>query len=92
MPSNYLAIALGLCILFSSIEAGCHRTFKGREHLHPNVYQLPDPTSEQIHEMKKMPKSLDWCEKGFCTPSWNQHIPQYCGSCFAHGNAVSVYI
>ncbi|ETV95724.1 hypothetical protein H310_10798 [Aphanomyces invadans] len=25
-----------------------------------------------------------------CTPSWNQHIPVYCGSCFAHGALASV--
>lgn len=83
-------VSLLLLLLLSSaalhIDAGrvCTRTFKNREYLHPSVYALPAATAEQALELATFPKHLDWCERGFCTASWNQHIPQYCGSCFAH--------
>ena len=36
----------------------------------------------------EMPKYFNWCDVDgldLCVPSWNQHIPVYCGACWAHG-------
>lgn len=47
-------------------------------------------TTTSSHELlgeAPLPDAHNWCDidgKSYCTKSLNQHIPQYCGSCWAH--------
>jgi len=44
------------------------------------------PLPHETLSSTELPDSYSWCDQGLCTMSRNQHIPQYCGSCWAHGS------
>merc|ERR1712093_605033 len=46
------------------------------------------PLPQDYVNAQALPSNFTWCDKdgvNYCTKSLNQHIPQYCGSCWAHG-------
>merc|ERR1712196_76871 len=47
------------------------------------------PLPQDIIPTSALPANFSWGDKdgvNYCTKSLNQHIPQYCGSCWAHGS------
>lgn len=63
----------------------------GREHAEKfGIVWRGNLTSSHDHlpELDPFPEEFSWCKKdgrSFCTANKNQHIPQYCGSCWAFG-------
>eukprot|EP00555_Chaetoceros_dichaeta_P014181 CAMPEP_0198255918 /NCGR_PEP_ID=MMETSP1447-20131203/5940_1 /TAXON_ID=420782 /ORGANISM="Chaetoceros dichaeta, Strain CCMP1751" /LENGTH=342 /DNA_ID=CAMNT_0043942417 /DNA_START=208 /DNA_END=1236 /DNA_ORIENTATION=- len=56
------------------------------DHKIMNDYTSPLPY--EYIAAKELPETFDWGNidgKSYLTHSLNQHIPQYCGSCWAHG-------
>jgi len=56
--------------------------------VHRGNYTI-SPLPHEYVKTEELPASLNWCNKdgvNYCTKSLNQHIPQYCGSCWAHGS------
>ncbi|KAL7560661.1 hypothetical protein ACA910_001343 [Epithemia clementina (nom. ined.)] len=80
-----------LCSLFVFSSApltwGAYRNeIKIRDDAVHNDYKSPLPHS-YLHS-SQLPDSFSWADVNgvsYLTHSLNQHIPQYCGSCWAHG-------
>merc|ERR1711939_994260 len=62
---------------------------------HERVEHVTEPRPHELIQMEDLPKSFDWRRKGperinYTTPPRNQHIPQYCGSCWAFSSSSAV--
>merc|ERR1712072_700953 len=56
--------------------------------VHKGSY-VTSPLPQDYIPDEALPSNFSWCDRdgvNYCTKSLNQHIPQYCGSCWAHGS------
>lgn len=78
-----LLLIVAICVLLaSSISASC---LKPRP-FHEKKFRVHSPQPHTYLHADQIPTDFDWRNKdgvNYCTGSRNQHIPQYCGACFA---------
>jgi cathepsin X len=80
------AFALGLATAAASAARPQHVWTKEQEEAR-GIY-APEPTNYDHLSTAALPTNFTWGDQdgvNMLTMSLNQHIPQYCGSCWAHG-------
>lgn len=77
-----------LCLLVIPLIAAAYRNelILQEEHLVGSVIKKPLKNIP----IDQLPKHLDYRERGLLTTDLNQHIPVYCGSCWAHAAMSSI--
>ncbi|KAK9814553.1 hypothetical protein WJX72_007790 [[Myrmecia] bisecta] len=86
--ASILSVLVLLAACLSSVGARGYGKGKPRRVV-PEENLAFNPQPSPLLELSSLPERFNWCARedgsDWCAPNWNQHIPIYCGSCWAHG-------
>jgi len=83
--------ALSLAAVLGSVQAQSSATYINEVQImdgHQKRSQIKSPLPHTYLEKEDLPENFSWDNidgKSYLTKMLNQHIPHYCGSCWAHG-------
>jgi cathepsin X len=88
-----ICIALALACAAVSVESRLNEVWTKEQTeaaglVHKGSYYY-DPLPQDYIKTEDLPEAFNWADvngTSYLTKSLNQHIPQYCGSCWAHGS------
>lgn len=80
---------LALVAMAAARSVGFHHgcAFRSEPRIETHV---KSPLPHTYLDVAALPANFTWCDNdgvNYCTPIWNQHIPQYCGSCWTMGTS-----
>jgi len=91
MPSStWNAVVIAACLSSASASKRRRSELLSRAEVEVSgvTWRGNSSNSHDLLNVGEMPADYNWCNKdgvSYCSMSRNQHIPQYCGSCWAHG-------
>ena len=95
LPKTLIALVATALVSVGSVSAtvGFHRNEFVEMPGHTQKESVVSPLPHTYVNLQDIPTDFDWSNvngTSFLTKNLNQHLPQYCGSCWAHGSMSSL--